>query len=158
VRKGNPNIGADVGGDDAVHLSFLPCLPQIKIGDHADFTTVVTPELNEQFLFAQHDYHERYWLGERPLVHPGLLASMSSLEFRVKPTSGWSGLAARDVVRFLGPAYVGEKLLVTWTAVDFIEKRGRPYFIKKSNITSRDRGSPVLERLAYTTYNPLTRR
>jgi hypothetical protein len=155
MSKQTPQSKTD---DQIIPLASLDCLPDLKIGDHADFTTVITPERNEQFLFAERDYDPLYWSGDHPLVHPGGLASLSSLNFRVKPISGWSGLAGRDTVRFFGPAYVGEELLVDWAAAEFFLKRGRQYFVKENVITAVERKVVILRRCVYTTFNQIRER
>src|SRR3954464_6821433 len=117
---------------EMTQLEELDALPGVRIDDSIEIEVVITEGLNEQFLFAQADYHERYvgdGQGRRGMVHPGLLVHLNAPGFRVGPNSGWSGVAGRDAVEFISPVFVGEHLIVTWTVVDFFERRGRPWWV-----------------------------
>jgi hypothetical protein len=136
-------------------LKAIDALPGVAVGDAVEMDVTVTAEMNEQFLFAQEDYDQRYLPGgaERPIVHPGLLVHLNAPGFRVGPASGWSGVAARDAVTFVSPAYVDEPLKVTWTVAEFFEKRNRPYWVRESLVRSADDGRLVLRRRLHSTFN-----
>ena len=65
-------------------------------GDHCEpLEVIVTPELNQQYLFSQEDFDPRYVNATNagpPLVHPTFLAQISantkSPSFRLAPGSG----------------------------------------------------------------------
>src|SRR5437660_12321084 len=82
----------------------------------APLTVTVTPELNQQFLYAMEDFHPRYIeeSEDGPLAHPGLLLLLS---FPSKSPSfhlpeGWASIHAADEVTFLYHARVGSQLLI----------------------------------------------
>lgn len=94
-----------------------------------DFT--VEADLNQQFLFTIEDFDPIY-LGQDDApaqVHPMILLHMSartrSSSFRLPPNVG--SVFAREKVRFLRPAYVGQALRTTWKIRDTYEKNGRQY-------------------------------
>ncbi|MDA0654834.1 MAG: hypothetical protein O2912_00285 [Proteobacteria bacterium] len=100
-------------------------------GDFFDpFEFVVTPALNQQYCFAEEDFHPRYITGENgqpPMAHPGFMLNMSNA---TKSSShamkdGYTSLQAGEENTFLGPMFVGEKFNVTWQIVDKIEDHGR---------------------------------
>ena len=125
----------------------------------------VTSELNQQFLYAEEDFHHRYIEETEsgpPIVHPALILNWSngtrSTSYRA-PTlqsgqqSGQSiqaGLHSRDEAFFYNPARVGKKLKVTWTTVGSYEKRGRPYNTQEILIVDED-GLEIMRRLSYNT-------
>ena len=106
---------------------------QLKAGEHYEpLEYVVSPELNQQLLYAVEDFDPIYIHGKGgrpPLVHPVLLLHMMprtrSPSYRQAP--GMGSAFARDKTRFLSPAYVGEPLRVTWTITDTYEQRGKIY-------------------------------
>jgi len=111
---------------------------------------VVTPELNQQFLYAVEDFHPRYVRETEsggPFVHPGLLLSMSNLpkspSFYLDPSVG--SVHAKEKAEFLRPALVGKRLRVTWKIADVYEKRGRLYHVRAYLICD-DQGNEVLRR------------
>jgi hypothetical protein len=120
------------------------------------FEFVVTPELNQQYLYAEEDYHPRYWRETHagaPIVHPGVLLNMSnhtrSPSFFLRP--GWAGVHAAEEAFFLNPARVGRAFKVTWKILEAYEKRGKPY--QKIDIWITDEGgAPVLRRIYEGTY------
>jgi len=110
----------------------------------------VTPEFNEQYLFAAEDYHPRY-LGETdtgpPLVHPGLLLNQSNVtrspSFSLR---GWmAGIHAAEEVEFINPARVGKRFRVTWKVLEEYEKRGRHYTVIEALVAEED-GLEILRR------------
>ncbi len=117
---------------------------------------VITPEINQQFLFALEDFDPQYIEGEGggpPLVHPVLMLHMSartrSPSFRLAPNSG--SIFAREHVEFLSPAKVGQKLKVSWRVAETYEKRGRRYQRIAIAIDTEDR-TPVIRREMHDTF------
>lgn len=130
----------------------------LAVGDELEpFEFVVTPELNEQYLYAEEDYHPRYWReadAGPPMVHPGLLLNMSnntrSPSYFLLP--GWGGLHAGEEAFFVNPARVGKKLTVTWKIIDTYAKRGKPYQKIDTWIVDED-GVRILRRIVEGTYS-----
>jgi hypothetical protein len=91
----------------------------------------ISPDLNEQYLFALAEYDRVYLggAGRRALVHPVLLLHMSartrSPSFRLAPNMG--SVFARDHVTFLRAAYVEQWLEARWTIREVYERKGRVY-------------------------------
>lgn len=90
----------------------------------------VTAELNQQFLYALESFHPRYLEGRRghpPLVHPVILLHHTprtrSPSYRLAP--GMGSVFAGDSTQFLGPAYVGHTLTVSWRIDACYDKKGR---------------------------------
>ncbi len=114
------------------------------------FTFLVTPELNEQYLYAVQDYHPRY-LEVRgsgsPWVHPSLLLNQSNLtrspSFGLK--AGMAGVHAKEEVEFLNPGRVGKQFRVTWKVVEEYEKREKLYTVIETLIVDED-GREILRR------------
>jgi acyl dehydratase len=129
----------------------------MAVGDEFEpLEFLVTPELNQQYLFAQEDFHPRYIEeGEygAPLVHPALLANMSSNtrspSFQLPP--GWAEIMAGDEVQYLNPARVGKRLRVTWKVVDTYHKRGRPWHVLDIRVVDED-GVRILRRRMTNTF------
>lgn len=113
---------------------------------------VVTPEMNQQYLYAQEDYDPRY-LGDGAIVHPALLLNMSnttrSPSHALDSRSG--NLHARDETDFVRPAKVGAKLRVDWTVTEWYERRGRAYRVTEIAITE-EAGEAILRRRLHTTW------
>lgn len=128
----------------------------LKVGDEQEqLVFTVTPELNQQYLMAVEDFHERYcrpgtW-GD-PIVHPSILLNMAnrtrSPSFKLP--EGWSSIHARDETEFHAPARVGDTLTVRWKVVECYERRGRPYQALEVLVTRPD-GTLVLRRIAHST-------
>jgi len=118
---------------------------------------VVTPELNQQYLYAQEDFHPRYIWGdeeEPPLVHPGLLLNMSnntrSPSFYIP--AGWAEVHVAEETEFLNPARVGKKHLVTWkVAKVFKNVTGKPWHILDILIVDED-GRQIMRRKMTNTF------
>ena len=131
---------------------------QMDVGDEfepLEFT--ITPELNQQYLFAVEDYHPRYLGGGdggQSLVHPALLLNFSnttrSPSYVVSP--GLGTLHAGEETRFVRPATVGDTLRVTWRVVDRYEKRGRVYHVREAVVVDGT-GRTVLVRRLTSTYS-----
>jgi len=129
---------------------------QLKPGaELAPLTVTVTPELNQQFLYAMEDFHPRYLEEgkEGPLAHPGLLLLLSfpskSPSFYLPPD--WASIHSADEVTFLYPARVGSQLLIRWKIVRVWEKRGRQYCETETWIVD-DKGHDILSRRVSLTY------
>lgn len=114
------------------------------------YTFQVTPELNEQYLYAVQDYHPRY-LEEKDsdpsLVHPSLLLNQSNLtrspSYALK--AGMAGVHAKEEVEFLNPGRVGKKFRVTWRVVEEYEKRDKLYTVIEALIIDQD-GVEIMRR------------
>lgn len=120
-------------------------------------TFTVTPELNQQYLYAEEDYHSRYIEQTEagpPLVHPGLLLNMSnntrSPSFSLPP--GWAEIHASEDTEYMNPARVGKELQVTWKVLDAYEKRGRHWHVLDILIEDED-GLEILRRRMTNTFS-----
>ena len=136
---------------------------EMEAGDtYEPLEFTITPEINQQFLFALEDFDPQY-VGRdgmdvagdgigTALVHPVLLLHMSartrSPSFRLAPDSG--SIFAREHVEFLNPARVGQKLRTTWRIAETYEKRGRLYHRITITIDADD-GTPILRREMHDT-------
>jgi hypothetical protein len=130
---------------------------ELKTGDRyepLEFT--VTPDINQQFLYAVEDFSPIYLEGRDgrpPLVHPVLLLHMSprtrSPSYRQAP--GMGSAFARDRSWYRGPAYVGGTFRVTWTVTNTYEQRGKIYQDYVALIQDRD-GNDVLKRELASTF------
>lgn len=106
---------------------------ELKAGDQYEpLEFVVTPDLNQQFLYAVEDFNPIYLEGldeKPPIVHPVLLMHMSprtrSPSYRQAP--GMGSAFARDRSRYFSPGYVGSRFRVTWRVTDTYEQRGKIY-------------------------------
>jgi len=116
---------------------------------------IVTPELNQQYLYAEEDFHEWY-IKETdfgpPIVHPALILNMSngtrSPSFRLEP--GQAGVHTRDETFFISPAKVGSTLKVSWKWVEAYEKRGRLFFVSEALVID-DQNTEILRRFIHST-------
>jgi hypothetical protein len=127
--------------------------------EFAPLEFLVTPEYNQQVLFAVEDYDARYFRGTEsapPIVHPGLLLNMSnntrSPSFYLPP--GWAEIHAAEETEYLHPAQVGRKLRVTWKVVKTFEKRGRPWHVLDILIAD-DEGTEIMRRKMTNTFASL---
>ncbi|MEX2375682.1 MAG: hotdog fold domain-containing protein [Dehalococcoidia bacterium] len=113
----------------------------------------ITPELNQQYLFAMEDFHPRYQ-GDDGIVHPGVLLNMSnttrSPSYYLIPELG--SLHSRDETRFYHPARVNRKLTSSWKLAEIYEKRGRTYHVKDARVHDED-GTLILTRMLYSTFS-----
>ena len=98
---------------------------------------VIESELNQQVLFAQEEFDARYLVDseDQPaMVSPALLlqlaANTKSPSFRL--AEGTGSVLAEASTEFLHPAYVGERLRVSWRVTDAYEKRGRQYYVMEA--------------------------
>lgn len=116
----------------------------------------VTPDLNQQFLYAVEDFNPIFLEGvdgKAPLVHPVLLMHMSprtrSPSYRQAP--GMGSAFARDRSTYLAPAYVGSRLRVTWRIEKTYEQRGKIYQDYVAQVSDGN-GNPVLRRELSSTF------
>ena len=134
-----------------------------KVGEEFEpLEFVVTPELNQQYLYAEEDFHSRYIEATRegpPLVHPAILYNMSnntrSPSFFLPP--GWGEIHAGEETEFLNPARVGKKIRVTWKVIDTFEKKGRPWHVLDILILDED-GVQIMKRKMTNTFASLSLR
>ena len=128
----------------------------VQVGyEYEPLEFLVTPEFNQQYLYAEEDFHPRYIEETEngpPIVHPALILNMSnnsrSPSFFLAP--GVAGLHARDEAFFHNPARVGKKLKIIWKVVDTYEKRDRPYKVVECLVTDED-GIEIMKRLSHVT-------
>ena len=115
---------------------------------------MATPELNQQYLFGEEDFHPRYIEGTdgEPIAHPGYLLnySNSTRSPSYKLPTGQGGLHTRDHAFFINPAKVGSKLRVTWNEVGSFERRGRLYQVAQILVVDNE-GQEILRRFIYGT-------
>ena len=130
---------------------------ELEPGDeYAPLEFVVTPEMNQQFLFAQEDFDARYVEGDGgapPLVHPSILLQMAantkSPSFRLAPGTG--SVLAEAGTEFLAAVGIGTKLTVRWRVTERYEKRERRYYVMIAEIED-ERGTPILKRSLHLTF------
>jgi hypothetical protein len=122
-------------------------------GDFFDpFEFTCTPELNQQYCFAEEDFHPRYITGEngeKPIAHPGFMLNMSN---STKSPSHWMppgfmGLQAGEDNEFIRPMYVGEHFKVTWQITETWEDHGRKFRLTDTKVID-DNGDIRLRRLS----------
>ena len=124
---------------------------ELQAGDEfAPLEFDVTPELNQQFLFALGIFERRYWEASTagpPLVHPVIFLHHSprtrSPSYRLAPRMG--SVFARDRAEFLNVGRVGERFRVTWQITASYEKRGRIFQDYQAEIVD-EKGLPILRR------------
>jgi hypothetical protein len=131
-----------------------PYAHELRPGDsYAPLEFSISAELNQQYLFTIEDFAPAYLgaSGAPAQIHPMLLLHMSartrSPSFRLAP--GMGSVFAREKVRFLRPAYVDQKLRVTWRIRDVYEKGGRLYQAMEIGI---DGPEPILEREMHSVF------
>lgn len=120
------------------------------------FVFTVTPELNQQYLYAVEEFSPVYWersdFGE-PLVHPSILLNMSnrtrSPSFFLEP--GWASVHASDEAKFVNPAFVGRKFKVSWKVAEVYEKKGRTWNVIDADIID-DSGAEIMRRRLHTVF------
>ncbi|MGY8994412.1 MAG: hypothetical protein ACKVK8_09735 [Rhodospirillales bacterium] len=129
----------------------------LAVGEsYAPYSFHVTPDLNEQYCYAEEDYDSRYRQGDSgdpPLVHPALILNMSN---RTRSPSfympeGHSVLHAKDIIEFISPAYVGKKLNVTWTVCERYKRRGRDFMVIDCRVIDED-GRDIFRRFSHNTH------
>jgi hypothetical protein len=118
---------------------------------------VVTAELNQQYLYAEEEFHSRYIeVSEQgsPFVHPGLLFNMSnntrSPSFYLPPD--WAEIHVAEETEFLNPARIGKRLRVTWKVTSVFKRLiGRHWHVLDILITDED-GSQIMRRNMTNTF------
>ncbi|MCC6175884.1 MAG: MaoC family dehydratase [Chloroflexi bacterium] len=139
-------------------MTGRPPADRMSVGDTFEpLEFLVTPELNQQYLFAEEDFHPRYFEAGpwgAPLVHPSLLFNMSNItrspSFSTSP--GSAAIHTGEETTFHAPARVGQTLRVTWTVVEMFERRGRPYHVHEAQVATVD-GDPIVSRRLWHTYS-----
>ena len=124
---------------------------ELRAGDEfAPLEFDVTPDLNQQFLFALEIFERRYWEASEagpPLVHPVIFLHHSprtrSPSFRLAP--GMGSVFARDRAEFLNPGRVHQRFRVTWQILATYEKRHRIFQDYRAEIVDQH-GLPILRR------------
>lgn len=103
----------------------------------------ITPELNEQYLYAEQDYAERYVSGGtdgKVYAHPALMLHQSlatrSPSFSLPPNM--AGVHAVDEVEWFGAAEVGRTYTINWEFTDIYEKRGKVYLVSSAIVTDQE--------------------
>lgn len=134
----------------------LEALPGPQVGARFGPTVhVVSPDENEQILFAVGDYNPCYLPskgGTPGLVHPAFLLRLNVRELATyRPTPTSVGVHARDEVRFYRPIRVNEPFAVTWTVERFYEKKGKPYWVRRMVITN-EAGETCMTRLMHVAF------
>lgn len=130
---------------------------ELQSGDQYEpLEFVVTPDLNQQFLYAVEDYAPLYLEGrdgKPPIVHPVLLMHMSprtrSPSYRQAP--GMGSAFARDRSWYTNPGYVGSRFTVNWTVTNTYEQRGKIYQDYVALIRDQD-GRQILKRELASTF------
>lgn len=130
---------------------------ELQAGEqYAPLEFVVTPDLNQQFLYAVEDFNPLFLEGrdgKPPLVHPVLLMHMSprtrSPSYRQAP--GMGSAFARDHSTYMNPGYVGSKFRVMWTIDKTYEQRGKIYQDYVALIEDEN-GRPILRRALSSTF------
>lgn len=126
---------------------------EMEPGDFFDpFEFTVTPELNQQYCFAEEDFHPRYVTGldgDAPIAHPGLMLNMSN---STKSPSHWMppgymGLQAGEENQFMGPFHVGEHFKVTWQIAETWVDHGRIFRLTDTKVLDGD-GNLRLRRIS----------
>jgi len=129
----------------------------MKVGEEFEpLELIITPELNQQFLYGEEDFHTRYIEkkdSNLPMVHPGLLLNLSnntrSSSFYLPP--GWAEIHAAEETEYLNPAIVGKKIRITWKVIEAYQKRGRSWHVLDILIVDED-GIKILRRKMTNTY------
>ena len=129
---------------------------KLELGDALEsLTFTVSPEFNEQYLFAQADYAGQYVSdGKAPAkVHPALLMQMLA---QTRSPGYWipQGIGAvvgSATTKFFRRAWVGETYKVTWVVTKIYEKRGKRYQEVECRLLDAA-GALLIERLLQLTY------
>lgn len=131
---------------------------ELEPGDEcAPLSYCVSAELNQQFLFAQEDFDQRYIEevdGRPALVHPAILLQMAadtrSPSYRLAPGTG--SILGKAEEEFFRRVTVGTPLTVNWRVTETYEKRGRHYHVMVAETTD-DQGTLVFRRTLHLTFN-----
>ena len=118
---------------------------------------IVEPALNQQIPVRAGRIRRTVrggWGGGGTHDQPCSAASVSG-RTRGRPASkladGTGSVLAEAHTRFLRPAYVGERLRVSWRVTGAYEKRGRRYYVMETSMENGD-GAVVLRRDLHLTF------
>jgi hypothetical protein len=136
----------------------LPYAHELKAGDrYQSLEFSVSPEFNQQFLFAVEDYNPIYIEGHQggpPVVHPAVLMYYSprtrSPSFRQAPDMG--SAMAQDSAVYHGAAYVDTPLRIDWLILNTYEKRGKIYQDYIARVLEARTERLILERTMASTF------
>lgn len=106
---------------------------QMKIGDrYLPLHFTVTREANQQYLFAQEDFHQRFLpenANGREIAHPALIMQMLSSarapDFKLPENVG--AILASAETEFHRPVLVGGLYTTNWEVMNTYSKRGHIY-------------------------------
>lgn len=129
----------------------------LKVGEEMEpLMFKITSDLNDQYLYAEQDYHPRYWDKSEsgaPLAHPSLLLNWSnstrSPSFYLP--AGVAGVHAGETAEFFSPAKVGDTITVRWKVTAMFEKRGRLWHEMECLATNQD-GTKILRRVSSSAF------
>jgi len=130
---------------------------ELQAGDsYEPLRFIVTPELNQQFLYAVEDFNPIFIEGRDgrpPLVHPVLLMHMSprTRSPSYKQAPGMGSAFASDRSTYLAPGYVGDTFEVLWRIVQTYPKRDKIYQEYVAEIRD-SQGRTVLRRELASTF------
>ena len=117
---------------------------------------VIEPEMNQQVLFAQETFDSRYLednADQPAMINPALLlqlaANTKSPSFKL--AEGTGSVLAEASTEFLYPAYVGERLRVSWRVTNAYEKRDRQYYVMEA-LMENGSGVAILRRDLHLTF------
>jgi hypothetical protein len=124
-----------------------------KLITYDPWVFTVTPEYNEQYLYAGQEYDPRYFedtdLGPA-LVFPGLLLNQSlvtrSPSFHL--LERMASVHSSDELEWVNPPRVGKTFTVNWTFDDVYDKRGKTFSSVLAIITDED-NNVILRRRAH---------
>jgi hypothetical protein len=113
----------------------------------------VTPEWNDQYLFAEQDCKSRYMedtdMGPA-LVHPGLLLNQSLVtrcpSFHLMERM--ASVHSMDELEWINPPLVGKTFTVTWELDSIYDKRGKLFSSVLATIVDEDK-KVILRRKAH---------
>jgi acyl dehydratase len=139
--------------EGAVKLPTTKFAHELEPGDaYESLEFVASSEMNQQILFAQEDFDQRF-TGTGARVHPALLLQMAantkSPSFRL--AQGTGSILSEAQTEFIRPVAVGTRLRVDWRVTQQYEKRSRRYYIMMAEIVDAG-GALVLRRDLHLTF------
>jgi hypothetical protein len=124
-----------------------------KLITYDPWVFTVTPEYNEQYLYAGQEYDRRYFddTGLGPaLVCPGLILNQSLLtrspSFHLMERM--ASVHSSDELEWVNPPRVGKTFTVNWSFDNVYEKRGKTFSSVVATITDQD-NNVILRRTAH---------
>lgn len=132
---------------------------ELEVGDPIEprFFSI-SPEVNQQCLFAQEDFHPRYLPradGEAEIVHPAIalqmLANTKSPSYKVPEHI--AAILTETYMQFFEPLRVGKNYVSRWQVARTYTKRDKPYHEIRGEI-SDEAGRPVARRILQLAYIP----